>query len=66
MTIDCDGFDASIMPGTGSPSPGGFSYQEVVDLLRALTRKGDAVGFDFVEVVPEVRPTEITARAPRA
>jgi agmatinase len=48
------------MPGNGSPSPGGFGYHEVVDLLRGLARKGDVVGFDFVEVAPTYDPTEIT------
>lgn len=60
VTIDCDGFDPALMPGNGSPSPGGFTYHEVVDFLRALTAKGDVVGFDFVEVAPQYDPTEIT------
>lgn len=61
VTIDCDGFDPALMPGNGSPSPGGLTYHEVVDFLRgvALT-KGNVVGFDFVEVAPMYDPTEIT------
>lgn len=61
-TIDCDGFDAGSMPGTGSPSPGGLSYHEVVDLLRGLAGQGEVVGFDFVEVAPMYDPTEVTAQ----
>jgi agmatinase len=60
VTIDCDGFDPALMPGNGSPSPGGFSYHEVVDFLRGIAKKGDVVGFDFVEVAPQYDPTEIT------
>jgi agmatinase len=60
VTIDCDGFDASIMPGTGSPSPGGFTYHEVVDVLRGVAAKGNVVGFDFVEVAPMWDPTNVT------
>ena len=60
VTMDCDGFDPALMPGNGSPSPGGFSYHEVVDLLRGIARKGDVVGFDFVEVAPVYDQTEIT------
>lgn len=60
VTIDCDGFDPALMPGNGSPSPGGFSYHEVVDLLRGIAGKGDVVGFDFVEVAPMYDPTEVT------
>lgn len=62
VTMDCDGFDAAAMPGTGSPSPGGFSYHEVVDLLRGIAFKGDVVGLDFVEVAPMYDPTEVTAQ----
>jgi agmatinase len=62
VTMDCDGFDPALMPGNGSPSPGGLSYHEVVDLLRGVAAKGDVVGFDFVEVAPQYDPTEITAQ----
>ena len=48
------------MPGNGSPSPGGLTYHEVVDLLRGVAAKGDVVGLDFVEVAPEYDPTEVT------
>jgi agmatinase len=62
VTMDCDGFDAALMPGTGSPSPGGFTYHEVVDLLRGIALKGDVVGFDFVEVAPVYDQTEVTGQ----
>jgi agmatinase len=62
VTLDCDGFDPALMPGNGSPSPGGLSYHEVVDLLRGIAFKGDVVGFDFVEVAPMYDPTEVTAQ----
>jgi agmatinase len=62
VTIDCDGFDAALMPGTGSPSPGGFTYHEVVDLLRGIAAKGEVVGFDFVEVAPVYDQTEVTGQ----
>lgn len=62
VTMDCDGFDAALMPGTGSPSPGGFNYTEVVDLLRRVARKGNVIGFDFVEVAPMYDQTEVTGQ----
>jgi len=62
VTIDCDGLDPALMPGNGSPSPGGLSYHEVVDLLRGVALKGDVVGFDFVEVAPMYDPTGITCQ----
>lgn len=62
VTIDCDGFDPSLMPGTGTPAPGGFTYHEVVDLLRGIAVKGEVVGFDFVEVAPVYDQTEVTGQ----
>jgi agmatinase len=53
LTIDIDGFDPSIAPGTGTPSHGGFLYYEVLEILQGLTAKGDIVGIDLVEVAPD-------------
>ena len=38
VTIDIDGFDPSIAPGTGTPSHGGFPYYEVLELLSGLAQ----------------------------
>ncbi len=59
-TIDIDGFDPSIAPGTGTPSHGGFLYYEVLEILQGLTRKGDVVGIDLVEVAPDYDPAGVT------
>jgi agmatinase len=53
LTIDIDGFDPSIAPGTGTPSHGGFLYYEVLEILQGLTKKGEVVGIDLVEVAPD-------------
>jgi len=53
VTIDIDGFDPSIAPGTGTPSHGGFTYYEVLELLAGLCRRGRIVGVDLVEVAPD-------------
>ena len=53
LTIDIDGFDPSIAPGTGTPSHGGFLYYEVLELMQGLSKKGDIVGMDLVEVAPD-------------
>jgi agmatinase len=60
VTIDIDGFDPSIAPGTGTPSHGGFLYYEVVELLQGLCRKGKVVGIDLVEVSPDHDPAGVT------
>ena len=53
VTIDIDGFDPSIAPGTGTPSHGGFVYYEVLEILAALAKRGNIVGIDLVEVAPD-------------
>jgi len=53
VTIDIDGFDPSIAPGTGTPSHGGFTYYEGLELLDGLTKRGSVVGVDLVEVAPD-------------
>ena len=61
VTIDIDGFDPSIAPGTGTPSHGGFLYYEVLEILQGLAKRGEVVGMDLVEVAPAYDPTGITA-----
>lgn len=39
VTIDIDGLDTSIAPEAGSPSPGGFYYNEVSEILRSCCKK---------------------------
>ena len=53
VTIDIDGFDPSIAPGTGTPSHGGLLYYEVLELLDGLCKRGTIVGVDLVEVAPD-------------
>lgn len=61
VTIDIDGFDVSIAPGTGTPSHGGFLYYEVLEMLQGLSKRGNIVGMDLVEVAPAYDPTGSTA-----
>jgi agmatinase len=61
VTIDIDGFDPSIAPGTGTPSHGGFAYYEVLELLDGLAKRGNVVGIDLVEVAREYDPGGVTA-----
>lgn len=63
ITIDIDGFDPSIAPGTGTPSHGGFLYYEVVEIIQALAKRsgGNIVGMDLCEVAPPYDPTGITS-----
>ncbi|MDD9910524.1 MAG: agmatinase [Ahrensia sp.] len=60
VTIDIDGFDPSIAPGTGTPSHGGFLYYEVLEFLQALAQRNTIVGIDLVEVAPDYDPSDST------
>lgn len=62
ITIDIDGLDPSITPGTGTPSPGGLLYDEVNELLKAIASHGEVIGFDCVEVAPQYDPTQMTGQ----
>lgn len=61
LTIDIDGFDPSIAPGTGTPSHGGFQYYEVLEIMQGLSKRGEVVGMDLVEVAPDYDQSGSTA-----
>ncbi len=52
VTIDFDGLDPSVIPAVNMPTPGGLLYQDVLDLLHGVARKGRIVGATLVEFVP--------------
>lgn len=61
ITIDCDGFDPSVMPGTSAPVPGGLSYLHGADLITGLARRGRIVGMDYAEYHPSLDVNGLTA-----
>jgi len=56
VTIDLDSFDPSEMAAVGTPEPGGLRWDEVSDLLVAVTRAKRVVGFDVTELSPSLGP----------
>jgi agmatinase len=52
VTFDIDALDAALMPATGTPTPGGLSYSQVLGILRQACRVGRVVGADLVEFAP--------------
>lgn len=54
LTIDLDGIDPSILPATGTPLPGGLSWYQLNDLLEKLFKSKNIVGFDVVELCPQL------------
>ncbi len=54
VSIDVDVLDISLVPGCVSAEPNGMSYAELRDTLREIAQRADVIGFDFVEVNPQL------------
>ncbi len=52
VTFDVDGLDASLMPATGTPEPGGLFWDDVMPVLKLAAEQGTIVGADVVELAP--------------
>ncbi len=50
LTIDLDGLDPSVIPGTGTPEPGGLTYRQLVELIKRLGQKRRVVAADINEL----------------
>lgn len=59
ISFDIDGLNPSLCPHTGTPVPGGLSFEEAVYMIAAVARSGRCiVGFDLNEVAPGPRGDE--------
>jgi len=58
LTLDVDGIDPAVIPGTGTPEPDGLPFADVealIGLLAAgITRGPGLVGADIVELAPNL------------
>ena len=52
VTFDVDFFDGSLVPGTGTPEPGGGTYDQALEILRRVATTRRIVGADVVEHAP--------------
>lgn len=58
VSLDFDVLDPSVMPGTGTRWPGGLSFREASQLLRALNGwHGPIRSLDVVELNPVIDPS---------
>lgn len=57
ISVDVDGFDPSVIPGTSSPEPDGFTYAQGMELLAATAQQNNIVGLDLVELAPNLDGT---------
>ncbi len=60
ITLDLDVIDPSLLPGVGTPEPGGFTFERFLSLLTEL-QSLHVIGFDMVELTPDYDPTQISS-----
>lgn len=56
LTVDLDVFDPGVLPGTGTPEPGGIFWPDFAAILEAIPL-GRLVAADVVELSPPIDPT---------
>jgi agmatinase len=59
LTIDLDGLDPSVIPGTGTPEPGGLSYRQLVELIKMVGLKKKVVAADITELA-KIEGTQVS------
>ena len=52
FTVDLDVLDPSVFPGTGTPEPGGVTFDELRRAVTAVCREADVVACDVNELSP--------------
>ncbi len=52
LSFDIDAFDASMIPSTGTPEPGGPMWDEILPIIKAVAKKKNIIGMDLVELAP--------------
>ena len=60
ITLDLDVIDPSLLPGVGTPEPGGLTFQGFLSLLKEI-QPLRVIGFDMVELTPDYDPTQISS-----
>ncbi len=63
LTLDLDGLDPSVIPGTGTPEPGGLSYRQVLELIKKIGQARKVIAADINELspIPHTQVSQYTA-----
>ena len=54
ITIDLDGIDPALIPGVGTPEPGGLNWYALTTFLRRVFETYQVIGCDVMELAPVV------------
>lgn len=54
ITIDLDGIDPALIPGVGTPEPGGLNWYALTTFLRTVFDTHQVIGCDVMELAPVV------------
>jgi agmatinase len=57
ITIDLDVLDPAVLPGTGTPEPGGMQYKDLLWAFDQFAKLNHFVGADIVELSPMLDPS---------
>ena len=60
VSLDLDVIDPSLLPGVGTPEPGGLTFEKLLLLLKELQFL-HIIGFDIVELTPDYDPTQVSS-----
>jgi len=52
VTIDVDCFDPSFIKNTGTPEPGGLTWNDLINSLQLIFKNKEVIGADIVEFAP--------------
>lgn len=52
LSVDLDVLDPGLVPGTGTPEPGGLSWYTLLEIVRIITASGSVRGLDLCELLP--------------
>jgi agmatinase len=54
ITIDLDGIDPTLIPGVGTPEPGGLNWYSLLNFLQHIFATHEVIGCDVMELAPIV------------
>ena len=60
LTMDLDWFDPAVLPGTGTPEPGGFLWRDFAAVLDVL-QEHHLVAADVVELAPQLDTSGVSS-----